>query len=183
MNSFELLYFPQKLIRRMSTTIIFVGVVFLLYVFLMQRIGHTQPWIPYLVVLFATLKALFFTFYTFKQLNRSIRICHSLSQLLWTFGFLVFLIVFSFATDFNCLSAFDSNAFSQTENPIVINYWRRLFDHFYFSLVTFASIGYGDIVPTSVFAKILVVMEIGQSFVLVIFGLSNINNIFNITHK
>ena len=52
-----------------------------------------------------------------------------------------------------------------------------LFDLFYFSLVTFASIGYGDIFPTTTLAKILVMMEVGQSFVLVVFGLSNINNI------
>ncbi len=56
-------------------------------------------------------------------------------------------------------------------------YAEKLFEYFYLSVVTFASIGYGDLVPVTVPARLLVILEIGQSFVMVVFGLSNINNI------
>ena len=58
-----------------------------------------------------------------------------------------------------------------------MGYLSFLFEFFYFSVVTFAAIGYGDIVPLTYPARILVIMEIAQSFVLIVFGLSNINNI------
>ena len=44
-------------------------------------------------------------------------------------------------------------------------------------MVAFASIGYGDIALVTTPAKTIVLMEIGQSFVWVIFGLSKIDNI------
>ncbi len=46
-----------------------------------------------------------------------------------------------------------------------------------FAFLTFASVGYGDIAPLTTPVRLLVILEIGQSFVMVIFGLSNINNI------
>jgi voltage-gated potassium channel Kch len=91
---------------------------------------------------------------------------------------LVFLIIFSFATDFTCLSAANTDSF-QGRNIIVNDEGlsESLFKYFYFSIVTFASVGYGDIVPITIFSRLLVILEIIQSFVLIVFGLSNINHI------
>jgi len=168
--------FLKVLLQKVKATIFLViGIVFS-YIYLMQYIDHTLLWVPYMVVLFALLKAIYFTFFTFTQINRSIDCCHSFRQLLWTFGLLVFLITFSFATDFTCLSEFDPSAFSHPVTTTNLSYSEKLFEYFYFSIVTFASIGYGDVMPVTTQAKILVMIEIGQSFVLVVFGLSNINN-------
>lgn len=53
----------------------------------------------------------------------------------------------------------------------------RAFDFLYFSVVTFATIGYGDIVPMVAEAKLLVLFEISSSFIMITFVISNISRI------
>ena len=50
-------------------------------------------------------------------------------------------------------------------------------DFIYFSITTFATVGYGDIIPVSSIAKILVTLEIFLSFLIIVFALANINKI------
>ena len=140
----------------------------------MQFVDHTLRWIPILVVFLALSKVAFFTLYSFTQINKSIAHRHSVSSVVWIFGLTIFLMIFSFASDYACLAGFDESAFIFGSEP---SFWRQLFEAFYFSMVTFASIGYGDIVPVTMLAKVLVTMEIGQSFLLIVFGLSNLNSI------
>ena len=165
------------LIKEMSPSYLIALAIPIVYIYLMQFADHTAVWTSYLVVVIALIKTFYFTFFTFKQVNKSIKKCHSFTQLLWTFGLLVSLIILSYSADFTCLYAADSNSFQGIKIYSTTTYFNQLFDFFYFSVVTFASIGYGDIVPVSLSAKLIVMLEIGQSFVLVVFGLSNINNI------
>lgn len=169
--------FLKQLIKRLSPAVILVALVAIVYVYLMQFIDHKISWVPYLVVLFALIKTIYFTFFTFKQVNKSIRQCHSFGQLLWIFGLLVLLIIFSYAADYSCIAAANTGSFQGFNTSDNMGYLSFLFEFFYFSVVTFAAIGYGDIVPLTYPARILVIMEIAQSFVLIVFGLSNINNI------
>lgn len=168
--------FLKMLLTRMRSAFLLVVLVAVVYVYLMQFVDHNLSWVPYLVIFLALVKTVYFTFFNFKQVNKSIKQCHSFGQLLWIFGLLVIVIVFSYAADFTCLIAADRSSF-QINEVKVIDDFSYLFEFFYFSIVTFAAIGYGDIVPITTPAKILVVMEITQSFVLIVFGLSNINNI------
>lgn len=168
-------FFFRNLWQQISHTVVLLVLIALVYIYLMQFLDHNLRWIPYLVLSFALIKSIYFTFFTFRQVNKSIKLCHSFGQLLWVFGLLVFLIIFSFAADFTCLEAAHPGSFKGTE--MTATYAEKLFEYFYFSVVTFASIGYGDIVPASVPARLLVILEIGQSFVMIVFGLSNINNI------
>jgi hypothetical protein len=169
--------FLKQLIKRLSPAVILVALVAIVYVYLMQFVDHKISWVPYLVVLFALIKTIYFTFFTFKQVNKSIRQCHSFGQLLWIFGLLVLLIIFSYAADYSCVAAANKGSFQGFNTSDNMGYLSFLFEFFYFSVVTFAAIGYGDIVPLTYPARILVIMEIAQSFVLIVFGLSNINNI------
>lgn len=169
--------FFRGLIKQLSSSYIIALVVLFLYVYLMQFADHTPIWTSYLVVVIALFKTIYFTFFTFKQVNKSIERCHSFTQLLWIFGLLMFLIIFSYAADYTCLYAANSNSFQGVLTFKANIYLNQLFEFFYLSVVTFASIGYGDIVPVSIPAKLLIMLEIGQSFVLIVFGLSNINNI------
>ncbi len=171
------IYFSKQLFNHVSPGVLLVAIVAVIYVYFMKFLDHSLSWIPYLVVLFALLKTIYFTFSTFRQVNKSIRQCHSFMQLLCVFGILVFLIIFSFAADFTCLSAANNGSFQQLKMPGNLSHSGQLFGYFYFSVVTFASIGYGDIVPVTIPARLIVILEIAQSFVMVVFGLSNINNI------
>ncbi|HCR52943.1 MAG TPA: ion transporter [Cytophagales bacterium] len=170
-------HFLLGLAKGVSSAYLLVGAIVVVYLYLMQFVNHELSWIPYLVVFFTITKVFFFTFFTFKKLNKSIEECHSFAQLLWIFGSLVFLIIFSFAADYACLSFTNPNSFKEYSMAGDVGAFEKLFEYFYFSMVTFASVGYGDIVPTTVFSKVLVIIEIAQSFVLIVFGLSNVNNI------
>lgn len=161
----------------MRPALLLVAIVALVYVYLMQFVDHELSWVTYIVIFLTFIKSGYFTFFTFRQVNKSIKQCHSFGQLLWIFGLLVMLIIFSYAADFTCLVAANPSSFKGFKPFESFNYFEYLFETFYFSVVTFAAIGYGDIVPITTPAKILVMMEIGQSFVLIVFGLSNINNI------
>lgn len=172
--------FAEILVRRVSPTLLLVGISIIFYVYVMRFIDHKAHWVPTIVVILAVLKSMYFTAFTFRQMNRSIKECHSFGQLLGIFGFIVFVIVFSFGADYTCLSVGSPSAFKGLEGAINLTYTEQLFQYFYFSTVTFASIGYGDIVPVEVSAKTVVIIEIAQSFVTVVFGLSNINNIHTI---
>ena len=170
-------YFLKELLKHMRPAFVLVVTIAIVYVYLMQFVDHSLNWVPYLVVLLALIKTIYFTFFTFKQVNKSIKQCHSFRQLLWVFGLLVLLIIFSYGADFNCMAAANTASFQGLKTSGSLGYLSVLFEFFYFSVVTFAAIGYGDIVPLTTPAKLLVIMEIGQSFVLIVFGLSNINNI------
>ena len=176
-------HFFTQFLKQLSPTLLLVLLVILIYVYLMRFLDHEQRWVPYFIILLALIKTSYFTFFTFRQVNKSIKECHSYSQLLWVFGLLVFLIIFSYAADFTCLASSNSSSFLGISSLDSVNYLEYLFESFYFSVVTFAAIGYGDIVPITVPAKILVILEIGQSFILIVFGLSNINNIHTTIKK
>tara|TARA_R110001592_G_scaffold68626_2_gene210306 strand:- start:1451 stop:2011 length:561 start_codon:yes stop_codon:yes gene_type:complete len=174
-------YNPQRFLwsffKQISPALLVVAAVAVAYVYLMRFIDHSLGWVPYVVVVLAFFKTLYFTFFTFKQVNKSIRLCHSFRQLLSVFGTLILLIIFSFAADYTCLYAADATAFKGLTAFANLGYIGHLFELTYFSVVTFASVGYGDIAPISIPARLISTIEIGQSFVMVIFGLSNINNI------
>jgi len=172
--------FFMDLLKQMSPSYLIALAIPVLYIYLMQFADHTALWTSVLIVILALVKTFYFTFFTFKQVNKSIEKCHSFMQLLWIFGLLVFLIILSYSADFTCLYTVDSSSFQGIKNYSNLTYINQLIEFFYFSVVTFASIGYGDIVPISLSAKLIVILEIGQSFVLVVFGLSNINNIHTV---
>jgi len=175
--------FLTRIIKWTASAYLLVGAVFVLNIYLMRFIDHAQTWLIYLVIFFALAKTAYFTTITLRQVNSSIKQCHSFDKLLWVFGMLILLVILSFAADFNCLSAVDKGSLKGLETTLDGGLFENLFSYFYFSIVTFASVGYGDIVPVSAPAKILVILEICQSFILIVFGLSNINNIHVMTES
>ncbi|MDX1721110.1 MAG: ion channel, partial [Salegentibacter mishustinae] len=51
------------------------------------------------------------------------------------------------------------------------------FEFFYYSLISFSTVGYGDFVPLSLSAKFLVILETILYFFVLVFGTANINRI------
>jgi len=89
--------------------------------------------------------------------------------LILMFGMSITQIVLVFAIWYRLISFYDPNAFSQ---PIGI------LDSLYFSIVTFTTIGFGDIIPVSTLPKVLVIFQTFLTFftiVVVINGLVSIH--------
>ncbi len=53
----------------------------------------------------------------------------------------------------------------------------------YFSLVTFSTVGFGDITPEAISVKIIVMMEIATSFFIIFFVIANYFNLKNLSQK
>ncbi len=131
-----------------------------------------------LIVALAAVKVLFFLLHTFRQISGSLDACHSFNELLAVLGLVTFTLILSFALDFVCLAHAAPGAFSGVTAPA----WsmQAIFEFLYFSIVTFATIGYGDIVALTPAARILVILEIMTSFVMIVFILSNFDRIRSI---
>ena len=111
-----------------------------------------------------------------NQLMKIIAQSHLLSHVLVLFGFLIVLIVLSFAIDYTALHFFDSTHF-KINNSSGYNGLLVFFDMSYFSLITFSSVGYGDIIPITVTAKTLAAFEVALRFFVLVFGIANVNRI------
>ncbi|NND77021.1 MAG: two pore domain potassium channel family protein [Flavobacteriales bacterium] len=142
----------------------------------MSFIDHKQYPFPYLILVLAALKTFIIASTTLKQLANFIATYHSVKQMLWIFGLLISLSIFSFATDYTCLYLFDGQHFEGIISSSR-TYIANLYHFTYFSLTTFSTLGFGDIAPISSFSRFLVMLEIFLSFFIVVFAFTNIQKI------
>jgi hypothetical protein len=129
-----------------------------------------------LIVCLALIKTFFIVRLTLIQLSKIIGESHQLTHVLTLFSVLIFMIILSFSADYQALYVLNSENFKTAtliSGPVLLQF----FDFSYFSLITFSSVGYGDMVPVSIAGKLLVMMEIFLSFLVLVFGIANINRI------
>lgn len=165
--------FYHLLLRKTIAPTLSILGVGLLYVWLMTSIDHQAFQFSFIVILLATTKTLLIAFSTLKHLTKVAETHDSFEELLLTFGLLIGLTIFSFASGFACLYEYDPTSFSGVHEAAT-NYPLRLFQFFYFSIVTFSTVGYGDIVPESTIAQYLIILEVFLSFLIIVFAFANI---------
>lgn len=167
--------FYYQLFSKASTTIAIIIIVAIIDLWLLPLLD-TISWLPWSILVLALLKIFFIVRLSFDQLMKIIGQSHLLSHILVLFGLLISLIIVSFATDFTALHYFSSQNF-KTAIPIGSTGIIIFFEYFYFSTITFSSVGYGDIVPISILSKILIILEVALRFFVLVFGIANINQI------
>jgi|TARA_R110001606_G_scaffold86724_2_gene196232 hypothetical protein len=167
--------FYKQLFKKLLLTAALVVIISLSYVML-ASLDITYPTISYIIVVLAFIKTFFIVRLTFIQLSKIIGESHKLSHVLTLFGVLVLIIVLSFSFDYHAIYTTNVDSFktSLTGNS---SFFRQFFEFLYFSLITFSSVGFGDVVPISVSGKVIVMLEVLLSFFVLIFGIANINRI------
>ena len=148
----------------------------LLYIILMSAIDHRSFPFPVFILFLAVTKTILIASNTLKQLSKLIKICHSLERLLLVFGLLIGISILSFATDYTCLYQFEYSTFEGVPANSD-TYIYNLYHFIYFSVITFSTVGYGDIAPVSEVARFVVMLEIFLSFFIIVFALANIKKI------
>ena len=168
--------FFQLLLKVTAWPIVTIIAISLAYLLLMSSIDHKSLPFPLIISILAIGKTMLIAKTTLRQLSKMIDVCNSLNKLFWVFGIIIFISIFSFATDYNCLFQYDSSTFNGVINHSD-TYLSSLFNFIYFSTITFSTVGYGDIEPITNVARLIVMLEIFISFLIIVFAVANIKNI------
>ncbi|TYB71871.1 two pore domain potassium channel family protein [Bizionia saleffrena] len=167
--------FYKQLFKKVLLTASMVIVLSLSYT-LWVSVDLDGVFLSLLIVGLALVKTVFIVRLTFIQLSEIIGESHLLTHILTLFSVLIILIILSFSADYHALYILSSDNFKST---ILRNgsFSLQFFEFLYFSLITFSSVGFGDVVPLTVAGKLLVMMEVFLSFLVLVFGIANINRI------
>ena len=167
--------FYEQLFKKVLFTTSVVAVLSLSYVLWVNE-NPDSLFLPILVVWLAFVKTIFIVRLTFLQLSKIIGESHQLTHVLTLFAVLIILITLSFSADYLALYGLNSENF-KSATSINGSFLLEFFEFTYFSLITFSSVGFGDIVPLTISGKLLVIMEVLLSFLVLVFGIANINRI------
>ena len=167
--------FYEQLFKKVLFTTSVVVVLSLSYVLWVNE-NPDSLFLPVLVVGLAFVKTIFIVRLTFLQLSKIIGESHQLTHVLTLFAVLIILITLSFSADYLALYGLNSENF-KSATSINGSFLLEFFEFTYFSLITFSSVGFGDIVPLTISGKLLVIMEVFLSFLVLVFGIANINRI------
>jgi hypothetical protein len=133
-----------------------------------------------LIFAFCVAQLFYFVVFSLRKLFFETGVKLSYAKILIRISGTIVLILLTFTLNYWCL--FDNNpeAIAGVNDSSL---FRELLDMFYFSCVTLATVGYGDILPKSMAAKSIVILEMATAFFIVVFLLSNVSNIMNSVKK
>ena len=171
----ERIGFYKQLFKKVLLTASIVIALSLSYI-LWVGVDSSSLFLPFLIIGLALVKTIFIVRLTFIQLSKIIGESHQLTHVLTLFAVLIILIVLSFSADYQALYTLSSENFKST-TPLNRSFIPQFFEFIYFSLITFSSVGFGDVVPLTISGKLLVMMEVFLSFLVLVFGIANINRI------
>ncbi len=151
--------------------VVFMCVIILIFV-IISIFGHQDQAILWssILIIFSSAKIYFLVSHTFKKLDNLLENNHSFKHMVFLLGAIITLLILSFSIDYLCVSQIYTNAFYGIENGDLLHY--QFFNLIYFSIVTFTTVGYGDIAPLNPIAKIITVFEMMSAFVVIMFVIS-----------
>lgn len=167
--------FFSKLFKQALPSILCVLACSLLYYILLPQ-GPGQPWLLPMVLSLALVKVGVICFFIFNKLGEILGEGHFLSHILVLFGLVIALNVFTFACDYFGLYLLDPNHFD-IKNFEPHSRFHIYFQCLYGSVVMYSTIGFGDMVPASVYAKSILILEVFMYFFVILFGTAHINKI------
>lgn len=124
-----------------------------------------------ILVLVALGKSIYFVEHSFKKIEEASIKNITYNKFLVIIMTNILLIVVSFAVDYSCLQEIDPQSFSGLSMSQSVD--GVIFDLSYFSMLSFTSVAYGDIVPVTKAAKVLTLLEVGVAYITTIIIISN----------
>jgi len=161
-----------KVIVNLTKEFIFLIGLIIIFFMIMNVWGHPKHpnlWAS-VIVLFSIAKIYYLVMHTFKKLDVFMINNHSFNHMLLLYGTIITIIIFSFAIDYLCITEIYVDAFSGIQQSQSVA--SRFINLLYFSIVTFTTVGYGDIVPKVPMAKLITVFEMISAFIMIVFVFS-----------
>ena len=126
-----------------------------------------------IVVTLAVAKSVYFVFHNFRSIGRVVDNERTFNHFIALVSVNIILIISSFAADYFVLVKIYAGIF---RGVLASDDLTMVGEMFYFSLVTFTTTGFGDIVPTSNLSRFPVSLEVIVGFISTIFVISNFSN-------
>ncbi|MBK9730369.1 MAG: two pore domain potassium channel family protein [Chitinophagaceae bacterium] len=136
----------------------------------------SRQFIDVLIFVSCVVQIFYFVVFSLRKLFFKTGLSLSYGKILIRICGTILFILLTFTVNYWCLFDNNPSAISGLSNSSL---FRELLDMFYFSCVTFATVGYGDILPESMAAKSCVILEMATAFFIVVFILSNVSLIMN----
>jgi hypothetical protein len=124
-----------------------------------------------ILILMAVGKSYYFIEHSFKKIEEASVKNLTYNKFLVIILTNILLIVVSFAVDYACLQEIDPLSFSGLSSSHSLD--GVVFDLSYFSMLSFTSVAYGDIVPVTKAAKMLTLLQVGVAYITTIIIISN----------
>lgn len=128
-------------------------------------------WVVALIIGIALCKTVYFVRILYKKIEEVVLSNTAFHQFLVFLLVNIFTSVFSFAIDFWCLHQVNDKSFLGVN--LAYNKIELVFEFFYFSLLNFSYFGFGAIIPQSIPAKMLIMLQVTLSFLILIFILTD----------
>tara|TARA_R110001583_G_scaffold10417_8_gene47910 strand:- start:8928 stop:9476 length:549 start_codon:yes stop_codon:yes gene_type:complete len=139
---------------------------------IMNHIDHkeNQTLLVTFLIFFSVLKVYILISKTLKKMEALTRINHKMNHILLFSIIIIFFINISFTLDYLCVSEIYTDSFFglNLNQPFLF----KFFDLLYFSIVTFTTVGYGDIFPFGKAVKFLTILEMTTAFITIVFIIS-----------
>jgi hypothetical protein len=128
-------------------------------------------WEKLILIVIALAKCIYFIEHSFRKIEEASINDISYNRFIVIILTNVLLIVVSFAADYFCLELIQPGSFKGLTT--MESTWDNIFDFSYFSLLSFTTVAYGDILPMTKAAKALTVLEVGVAYLTTIIIISN----------
>ncbi|WP_052350805.1 ion channel [Paenibacillus gorillae] len=172
---FAILYLFKLISKFISSrAIVFSPVVMLLMIYLIERISHvfsilTNGNLDYILLFFSLLVSTVYVGFLFEKIAESSENNDTVSALI-KIATMIFSSCLYFSLVYLMLYEIDHQAFKGDVGNDLLS---QLVSFIYFSVVTFTTVGYGDINPISNSARLTVLLQIALSYITVVYAISS----------
>jgi hypothetical protein len=128
-------------------------------------------WEKLILILIALSKCIYFIEHSFRKIEEASINDISYNRFIVIILTNVLLIVVSFAVDYGCLEVIQPGSFKGLLPEG--GFWDRSFEFSYFSLLSFTTVAFGDILPIAKSARMLTILEVGVAYLTTIIIISN----------